>query len=136
MTPDPARMPSPIHLHTVADLLARDHTLGLYCLRCDRWAEAPLAKLAARGLADRPIQRLNFRCVICGRSAQCQLRPPALAPARVTGWMEPQAPAAATTTRGDPEPKQQPPTTTPTSSTRPRRARRQRGISWNIIVEQ
>jgi len=81
-------LPSPIHLHTVADLLARHHTLGLYCSHCDRWAEAPLAKLAARGFADRPIRRLNFRCVICGRSAQCQLRPPALSSTRAAGWME------------------------------------------------
>jgi hypothetical protein len=35
-------MPSPIHLHTVADLLARNHTLQLDCLRCDRWRQAPL----------------------------------------------------------------------------------------------
>jgi len=81
-------MPSAIHLHTVADLLARDHTLGLYCPRCDRWVEAPLAKLAARGLADRPIQRLNFRCVHCGAPARRQLRPPGLPAANGNGWPE------------------------------------------------
>jgi hypothetical protein len=126
----------PVHLHTVADLLTYHHTLGLYCLPCDRWAEAPLANLAARGLADRPIQRLNFRCVICGRSAQCQLRPPALSSVRSAGWMEPHSPAAPTTTQRDLEPQRQPPTATSLPpARRRRRPGRQRGMSWNNIVE-
>jgi len=136
MTPDPAPMPAPIHLRTVADLLAHHHTLGLYCLRCDRWAEAPLANLAARGLADRPIQQLNFRCVTCGRSAQCQLRPPALSPVRSAGWMEPQARLSSATPRGDCGPDQPPPTATAVLPSRRRRHGRRRGLSWNIIVEQ
>jgi hypothetical protein len=81
-------MPSPIHLHTVADLLAGDHTLQLYCLRCDRWRKAPLETLAQRGLADRPITALRFRCTDCGSVAARQLRPPELPPAGATGWME------------------------------------------------
>jgi len=81
-------MPSPIRVHTVADLIQHDHTLGLYCPRCQRWAQAPLAKLAAHGLADRPIRLLRFRCVRCGTPAQRQLRPPALPPAGGTGWMQ------------------------------------------------
>jgi len=81
-------MPSPIHLHTVADLLARDHTVQLYCLHCDRWRTAPLEQLARRGLGDRPIATLHFRCVLCGARAQRQLRPPELPPATGTGWME------------------------------------------------
>ena len=81
-------MPSPIHLHTVADLLARNHTLQLYCLRCDRWRKAPLETLAQRGLADRPITALQFRCIDCGSVAERQLRPPELPPAGATGWME------------------------------------------------
>jgi len=81
-------MPSPIHLHTVADLLARDHTLQLYCLRCDRWCQAPLEHLAAQGLADRPITALRFRCSRCGTLAERQLRPPELPPAQGTGWLE------------------------------------------------
>ena len=81
-------MPTPIHLHTVADLLARNHTLQLYCLRCDRWRKAPLEHLATQGLADRPITALRFRCTQCGTLAERQLRPPELAPARATGWME------------------------------------------------
>ena len=124
-------MPSPIRIETVADLIARKHTLGLYCRHCDRWAEAPLERLAARGFADRPIQRLNFRCVRCGTSAQRQLRPPALLPATATGWMEPLAPAAlhATSARSSIA------KTTPSPSTRRRRTGRRRGIPWNNIVE-
>lgn len=81
-------MPSPVHLHTVTDLLRRDHTLQLYCLRCDRWRRAPLEQLARRGLGDRPIAALRFRCAQCGDPAQRQLRPPELPPAAGTGWME------------------------------------------------
>jgi hypothetical protein len=81
-------MPSPIHLHTVADLIQHDHTLGLYCPRCPRWAQAPLERLAARGLAEEPIQRLRFRCVHCGTTAQRQLRPPELAPSTGIGWIQ------------------------------------------------
>ena len=81
-------MPSPIHLHTVADLLERNHTLQLYCLRCDRWRQAPLEYLADRGMGAALIRTLRFRCVHCGTPAQPQLRPPELPPARATGWME------------------------------------------------
>jgi hypothetical protein len=77
----------PIRLSTVADLLAREHTLGLYCQRCDRWAVAPLARLAHRGLGDRPIRRLRFRCVLCGSPATCQLRPPPLTASTARGWV-------------------------------------------------
>ena len=86
-------MPFPIHLHTVADLLARDHTLQLYCLCCDRWRAAPLEHLATQGLADRSITALRFRCARCGRLAERQLRPPELPPATGAGWMHPQGPA-------------------------------------------
>lgn len=120
-------MHSPIRIETVADLIARKHTLGLYCRHCDRWAEAPLERLAARGFADRPIRRLNFRCVACGTPAQRQLRPPAMPPARATGWMESQAPTAPTT---DPVR-----SAMPSPSTRRRRTGRRRGIPWNNFVE-
>lgn len=78
----------PIELRTVQDLLDREHTLGLYCQRCDRWAEAPLAKLAARGRGNTPFARFRFRCVVCGATGRMQLRPPALAPAHGVGWIQ------------------------------------------------
>jgi hypothetical protein len=80
----------PIHLHTVADLIAREHTLGLYCHYCDRWTEAPLERLAREGWARTPIVKLRFRCAVCGGPAQRQLRPPAIPVARnPTGWIAP-----------------------------------------------
>ena len=82
----------PIHLHTVADLLAREHTLGLYCHHCDRWSVAPLEQLARDGWGRTPIVKLRFRCSICGGPAQRQLRPPPLAPSQPgTGWIPPPA---------------------------------------------
>ena len=95
-------MPSPIRIETVADLIARHHTLGLYCNPCRRWGEAPLEHLARRGLGDRPIRRLSFRCFHCGTPALRQLRPPALPPASGTGWME--SPPFASPTETDSEP--------------------------------
>jgi hypothetical protein len=93
--PHAARMDA-IHLHTVADLLARQHTLGLYCHYCDRWAEAPLEQLAHDGWSRTPLARLRFRCAICGGPAQRQLRPPALPTAPpATGWTSPGTPRIA-----------------------------------------
>ena len=83
----PSAMHSPIRLDTVADLLARDHTLGLYCTPCDRWAEAPLEKLAARGKGNTPFARFRFRCVLCGATARMQLRPPAMRRPAAQGWV-------------------------------------------------
>jgi len=79
-------MPSPIRLHTIKDLLDRNHTLQLYCLRCDRWRTAPLERLTDRGLGAAPIRTLRFRCIRCGTPAQLQLRPPELPAAAATGW--------------------------------------------------
>jgi hypothetical protein len=80
-------MHSPIRLETVSDLLAREHTLGLYCTACDRWAHAPLEKLAARGKGDTPFARFRFRCVVCGAVARMQLRPPAMRGPAAQGWV-------------------------------------------------
>jgi len=79
-----------IKLHTVGDLLARDHTLGLYCYHCDRWSEAPLERLAREGWGRTPIVKLRFRCAVCGGPAQRQLRPPAMPPRTPgQGWIHP-----------------------------------------------
>jgi hypothetical protein len=68
----------PIELRTVQDLLDREHTLGLYCPVCDRWADAPLAKRAARGRDNTLFARFRFRCVVCGATDRMQLRPVSL----------------------------------------------------------
>ena len=80
----------PINLRTVADLIARQHTLGLYCHHCDRWSEAPLEQLARDGWGRTPIVRLRFRCAICDGPAQRQLRPPPMPAAQNrAGWITP-----------------------------------------------
>jgi len=83
----PSAMHTPIRLETVADLLSRDHTLGLYCQHCDRWAHAPLQKLVARGKGDTPFNRFRFRCVVCGATGRMQLQPPALRAPAAQGWV-------------------------------------------------
>jgi hypothetical protein len=81
---------NPINLHTVSDLIARKHTLGLYCHHCDRWSEAPLEQLAQDGWARTPIVKLRFRCAVCGGPAQRQLRPPPMPAAQNrAGWITP-----------------------------------------------
>jgi hypothetical protein len=94
----------PIHLRTVADLIARGHTLGLHCHHCDRWTEAPLEQLAQAGWARTPIVKLRFRCAVCGGPAQRQLRPPSISSMRPTrGWIDPpslRAPANAASVAG------------------------------------
>ncbi len=127
-------MRSPIRIETVGDLIERRHTLGLYCHHCDRWAEAPLERLVARGLGDRPIRRLSFRCGHCGTPALRQLRPPALPPASGTGWPAPLShtplvgiPAAPT----PPGPSQG----LPFASSAKRRQRRWMHPPWNNSVE-
>jgi hypothetical protein len=77
-----------IELRTIQHLIDRDHTLALYCTRCDRWALAPLRMLAARGHADTPFARLRFRCVRCGAPGHRQLRPPALRNSTAVGWVQ------------------------------------------------
>jgi hypothetical protein len=80
-------MPSPIRLATVADLLEHDHTLALFCPRCKRWSEAPLAALTNRGQGAAPIARLRFRCVRCGCEGERQLRPPTTHGPATAGWI-------------------------------------------------
>lgn len=128
-------MPSPVRIVTVAELIAHDHSLRLYCPRCDRWAQAPLEKLAARGRADVPIQRLRFRCILCGTVARLQLRPPELPPASGTGWMQPRPLQAATNPPANSLPAGHASPTTPPTSARRRRQRRWMAPPWNNSVE-
>jgi hypothetical protein len=80
----------PTRVHTVGDLLAHHHTLGLYCCQCDRWTEAPLERLAREGWARTPIVKLRFRCAVCDGPAQRQLRPPPMqSPHAGTAWIQP-----------------------------------------------
>ncbi len=128
-------MHSPIRIETVADLIAHHHTLGLYCSPCRRWAEAPLEHLVARGLGDRPIRRLSFRCVHCGTPALRQLRPPALPPASGTGWPAPLSHTPLAGIPAAPTPPGPSPKLPLTASARRRRQRRWMRPPWNNSVE-
>lgn len=63
-------------LITLRDLHDQGHSLGLYCVRCDRWSSADLAVLIARGLGERKVTATKFRCSDCGTTAEKQVRPP------------------------------------------------------------
>lgn len=63
-------------LVTFADLFSQNHTLGLYCIGCNRWGEAELGTLIAAGQGERLLTETRFRCRHCGRTAEKQLRPP------------------------------------------------------------
>ena len=63
-------------LATLDDLYQQRHTLGLYCVACDRWAEADLPRLVAAGHGGSVITRTHFRCSDCGAAAEKQVRPP------------------------------------------------------------
>lgn len=65
-----------IRLHTINDLYQRQHTLGLYCLHCDRWGEANLDRLVRSGHGERIVTEIRFRCRDCGNPVEKQVRPP------------------------------------------------------------
>ena len=65
-----------LKLATFSDLQEQQHTLGLYCLRCDRWGEADLEGLISDGCGNREVVEARFRCRQCGDLVDKQLRPP------------------------------------------------------------
>jgi hypothetical protein len=66
-----------IRLSTLLELQANDHTLGLYCVACDRWGMANLSRLIAEGRGSIAVTDARFRCQDCGSIVEKQLRPPA-----------------------------------------------------------
>lgn len=62
---------------TLRELHARHHTLGLYCMACERWDNADLDSMIRRGLGERTVVGARFRCRDCGSVAEKQVRPPA-----------------------------------------------------------
>jgi len=76
-----------ISLATVEELRRYRHTLGLYCISCDRWAEADLDGLVASGRGDEDVVTLRFRCGQCGGTADKQVRPPVPAPVGAIGYI-------------------------------------------------
>ena len=65
-----------ISMATIGNLKEHRHTLGLYCLPCDRWGEANLAQLIESGKGDQPVVGTRFRCRDCGAIVEKQIRPP------------------------------------------------------------
>jgi len=63
-------------LVTFVDLREQQHTLGLYCIECDRWGEADISGLISSGRGDRTLTETRFRCRDCGALVAKQLRPP------------------------------------------------------------
>ena len=65
-----------ISIGTLEELHDQNHTLGLYCMSCDRWRVADLDALIQAGRGSARITQARFRCNDCGELAQKQLRPP------------------------------------------------------------
>ena len=63
-------------LATFEDLRSQCHSLGLYCVECDRWGEANLDWLIESGRGNRPLTESRFKCRDCGAIVEKQLRPP------------------------------------------------------------
>jgi hypothetical protein len=63
-------------LVTFEDLRNQSHSLGLYCLDCNRWGEADLDRLIESGRGDQLLTESRFRCRDCGATVEKQLRPP------------------------------------------------------------
>jgi len=63
-------------LVTFEDLRNQSHSLGLYCVECNRWGEADLKLLIDSGRGDRLLTESRFRCRDCGAVVEKQLRPP------------------------------------------------------------
>jgi hypothetical protein len=63
-------------LVTFEDLQSQKHSLGLYCVQCDRWGEANLNWLIESGQGKRRLTESRFRCRDCGGVVEKQLRPP------------------------------------------------------------
>ena len=65
-----------ISIATIEELHDKNHSLGLYCISCNRWGEADLARLIQTGMGSRVVSETRFRCEDCGEVVQKQLRPP------------------------------------------------------------
>ena len=63
-------------LATFLDLRDQMHSLGLYCIVCNRWGEADLNWLIETGRGHRQLTETKFRCRECGGLVEKQLRPP------------------------------------------------------------
>ncbi len=65
-----------ISMNTFEELRDNNHSLGLYCLSCDRWGEANLDRLIQIGKGNQSVTEARFRCKDCGEIVEKQVRPP------------------------------------------------------------
>lgn len=61
---------------TIEELYGQRHSLGLYCVACDRWGDADLVRLIEAGHGGRSVVDTRFRCRDCGDVVEKQVRPP------------------------------------------------------------
>ena len=76
-----------IRVSTFQELLANEHSLGLYCVECNRWGTADLAGLVNGGRGNSVVTDAKFRCQDCGSIVQKQLRPPTPTLGRVARYI-------------------------------------------------
>ncbi len=65
-----------ISMGTFEELHSQNHSLGLYCISCDRWGVANLDLLIKIGKGSRPVTETRFRCRDCREIVEKQVRPP------------------------------------------------------------
>ena len=65
-----------ISMRTFEEFRDHNHSLGLYCLSCDRWGLANLDSLIKNGKGHKAVVETQFRCKDCGEVVQKQVRPP------------------------------------------------------------
>ena len=75
-------------LESFRDLYDQNHTLGLYCMRCNRWGSADLLRLIRDGLGDRAVTKARFRCKDCGSVVDKQVRPPVPEIGGAVAWVQ------------------------------------------------
>ena len=65
---------TPITIRTISDLAESGMTLGLYCLKCDRWGEIIPQEWLDEGKPDVDCVEQKFKCSKCGGRADKQVR--------------------------------------------------------------
>lgn len=66
-----------VRLDTPRNLYKYDHRIAVYCAECERWSELKLPDIEQRGMADRVLSDLSFKCGDCETYGEMQIRTPA-----------------------------------------------------------
>ena len=65
-----------IQLITPRQLYQNQHTLAVYCWKCQKDKALSFIDIDRVGKSDVPVTRLKFRCRDCGDLGEKQVRPP------------------------------------------------------------